>query len=178
MFRSLFIVLSVVTLVPACTLEAGDDFLKDGLSEGPGDSAGEEDDVEPRSILECELDMPCDAPFEGLRLQNDGTAAFSAADACVFEALAAGDRALVQTAAEFNDDLAYLDYAIVDDGAALRQAWGVSEAGGRWEKSAQWCDLRPAAFFQACAEQPVGDCLDPEKWVVRCIPLDNLVCPG
>lgn len=179
MSRSLLAVLSVLTLVPACTLDGGDEFLKDTLSEGSADGGVTgEDDIAPTSILECELAMPCDAPFEGMKLAADGTAGFTAADACVFRALATGDRALVQTAAAFSDNLAYLDYAIVDDGAALRQAWGVSEAGGRWEKEAQWCDLRAASFFEACAEQPFGDCLDPEKWVVRCVPLDNLACPG
>jgi hypothetical protein len=177
MSRSLLAVLSVLTLVPACTLDAGDEFLKDTLSEGSAGSS-EDDDIAPSSILECELEMPCDAPFEGMKLAGDGTAGFTAADSCVFRALAAGDRALVQTSAEFSDDLAYLDYAIVGEGAALRQAWGVSDAGGRWEKEAHWCDLRPASFFEACAEQPVGDCLDPEQWVVRCVPLDNLACPG
>lgn len=177
MFRSLLTVLTVLTLVPACTLD-GDEFLKDTLSEGSADGGVIDDEVPPSSILECELEMPCDAPFEGMKVAADGTAAFTGADACVFRALAAGDRALVQTAAEFSDNLAYLDYALVGDGAALRQAWGVSEAGGRWEKEAHWCDLRPASFFDACAEQPTGDCLYPEKWVERCIPLDNLVCPG
>lgn len=176
MSRSLLAVLSVLTLVPACTLDAGDEFLKDTLSGSAG--SREDDDFDPHSILECDLEMPCDAPFEGMKLAAEGTAGFTTADACVFRALASGDRALVQTAAEFSDDLAYLDYAVVGEGAALRQAWGVSDAGGRWEKDAHWCDLRPASFFQACAEQPVGDCLDPEKWVVRCVPLDNLACPG
>lgn len=179
MFRSLLIVLSVLTLAPACALDLEAGFTDDAaLSGSAGNGAADEGEAPPTSILECELEMPCDAPFEGMKLASDGAAAYTTADACVFAALAAGDRALVQTAAEFTDNLAYLDYAIVGPQAALRQAWGVTEAGGRWEKQAQWCELRPASFFEACREAPEADCLDPEKWAVRCVPLDNLACPG
>jgi hypothetical protein len=178
MFRSTLTVLFALSLVPACAID-GEDFLKDGLSAG-GDSGviDDEDEPPPSSILECELDVPCDTPFEGMKLAKDGATSYSAGDACVFQALAAGDRALVETVARFSDDIAYLDYAIVGPQAALRQAWGESEAGGRWEKQAHWCELRSADFFEKCAEAPSADCLDPEQWAVRCVPLDNLACPG
>lgn len=177
MSRSLLAVLTVLTLVPACAVDQ-DDILQ-GTSFGEGDSGyGEEDEAPPSSILECELEVPCDVPFEGMKLAKGGATAYGAGDACVFEVLAAGDRALVQTAAQFSDNIAYLDYALVGPQAALRQAWGVSDATGRWEKQAHWCELRPASFFEACAQAPEADCLDPEKWAVRCVPLDNLSCPG
>lgn len=180
MTRFALTLLPVLFLAPACAMVDAD-FLVDGGDTGAVTGAGavDEDQSVPTTLLECDLPLPCDLPFEGMTLEADGAAAtYSDNDRCVFQAMAGDGPALVQTAASFSAAVAYLDYAIVEPGVALRQASGVSDASGRWQKGVFRCELQPAAFFLACAEAPSGPCLDPEMWVRSCAPLDILVCPG
>lgn len=137
------------------------------------------DDMAPTSILECELPVPCALPFEGKTLKLDsGAAAYSESDLCALATLQRGERALVQTATEFDDQIAFLDYAVIEPGVALQQAWGLSDAAGLWQRSIARCELQPPEFFAGCAAAPSGPCIDPEMWVRSCTPLDILVCPG
>ncbi|MBZ5712561.1 hypothetical protein [Nannocystis pusilla] len=182
--------LAVLVLAPACAedttgaFEPADDSSA-GATSG-GESAGsEEDDDEtaekdaaPRSLLECEIDVPCEFPFLGANFDASLGAALTTSDLCVFATLASGEPALIETVAEFSDATARLDYVIVGPGETLRQASGESDAGGRWLKGVYRCELQPREFFTACMKAPSSECLDPEAWVVGCDPLDNLVCPG
>lgn len=182
MTRLLLPLLPVLLFAPACA--AYDDgslelLMDTGVGEGAGGGdESDEDQTVPTALLECELPQPCELPFEGMLLEADGAkATYSESDLCVFRALAGGEPALVQTTAVFSDSVAYLDYAVEGPGVALRQASGVNATSGRWHKDVFRCELQAPAFFAACAETPAGACLDPEMWVVGCIPLDILVCP-
>ena len=179
----LFAILSALLLAQGCA------SFDDPLDELGVTSAGEsgqgtttqepEEDVVPTSILECELPVPCELPFEGKSLKVDaGAAAYSVSDLCALSTLQTGELALVQTATEFDDQVAFLDYAVIAPGVALQQAWGISDVGGQWQRDVVRCELQPAEFFAACAAAPSGDCFDPEMWVRSCAPLDILVCPG
>lgn len=180
MTRLFLPLLPVLLLAPACAAYDATEFLQDAGDTGAASSAGtvDKDQTIPTSLLECDLPSPCDLPFEGLRLQTEGAAArYSDSDLCAFKALASDGPALVQTSATLGDAVAYLDYALVEPGVALRQASGISATNGHWQKDVYRCELQPPAFFAACAEAPAGPCLDPEMWVVACNPLDILVCP-
>lgn len=183
MSRLLSPALLLALLTPACAADNaggsyGDDAGEDsgdGLQEDgelPGDL--DDEDLPPTLLVACELPLPCDEPFEAVRAQGDAP---RASDRCAFEAMTGGQPALVQTVADFGGSLAYLDYAIVAPGVALRQASGESDTVGRWQKEVTRCALQPAAFFTTCAAQPGPDCYDPERWVVGCEPLDTLTCP-
>lgn len=180
MTRLFLPLLPVLLLAPACAAYDASELLQDASDTAPMGTAGavDKDQTIPTSLLECDLPSPCDLPFEGLRLQTEGAAArYSDSDLCAFKALASDGPALVQTSATLGDAVAYLDYAIVEPGVALRQASGISATNGHWQKDVYRCELQPPAFFAACAEAPAGPCLDPEMWVVACNPLDILVCP-
>ena len=191
MARLVTLLLAVLVLAPACGEDAtgaylGADESSSGTDSG-GDGEGDEDGAgshnakeehAPRSLLECEIDVPCEFPFLGANFDTSLGTALSPSDLCVFATLASGEPALIETVAEFSDATARLDYAIVGPGVALRQASGESDAGGRWLKGVYRCDLQPSEFFTACLQAPSSECLDPEAWVVGCQPLDNLVCPG
>ncbi len=178
MTRFAFTLLPALLLAPACALDVDILAEKTGTGAATSDGAIDEDQSIPTSLLECDLPLPCEQPFEGMTIDSDaGAASYSDNDRCVFKAMASDGPALVQTAASFSAAVAYLDYAIVEPGVALRQASGVSDASGRWQKDVYRCELQPPAFFAACAEAPSGPCLDPEMWVVACAPLDIFVCP-
>ena len=180
MTRLILPILPVLLLAPACAAYDASELLQDASDTAPMGTAGavDKDQTIPTSLLECDLPLPCEQPFEGMTIDSDaGAASYSDNDRCVFKAMASDGPALVQTAASFSAAVAYLDYAIVEPGVALRQASGVSDASGRWQKDVYRCELQPPAFFAACAEAPSGPCLDPEMWVVACNPLDILVCP-
>ena len=191
MARLVSLLLAVLVLAPACGEDASGAYLgaddsstgtDSGSDEGGDDEAdsgaGAKDEPAPRSLLECEIDVPCEFPFFGLDFDASLGAALSPSDLCVFTTLASGEPALIETVAEFSDATARLDYAIVGPGVALRQASGESDAGGRWLKGVYRCELQASEFFTTCLKAPSSECLDPEAWVVGCQPLDNLVCPG
>src|SRR5690606_38349229 len=135
----------------------------------------EDEPPDPRNVLECELDIPCEFPFAHLELATDaGITTFSASDRCIFTALARGEPGLIETVTELSDATARLDYALLGDGLALRQASGESDASGRWQKGVFRCQLQASEFFTSCLKSPSEACLDPEQWVVACEPLDNL----
>lgn len=182
MARLACLLLTVLVLAPACDNDAPGAFLQAGgtapTSGEPGEGEPDED-VDPRSLIECEIAVPCEFPFAGLTFDVDaGAAGFSASDRCIFNALMSGEPGLIETVAEFSDATARLDYAIVGPGVALRQASGESDGGGRWQKGVHSCRLQPPGFFADCLKAPSAACFDPEAWVVGCDPLDNLVCPG
>lgn len=169
--------LTVLAFAPAC----GDDAAGAYLQADKTVTTSELEPLKPipRALLECELDPVCEFPFAGLDFEAGADAtAFSASDRCIFSALMAGEPGLVETVADFSDATARLDYAILGDGLALRQASGQSDLGGRWQKDVDRCRLQPPAFFTECLKAPSSACFDPEMWVVACEPLDNLVCPG
>ncbi|MDC0667625.1 hypothetical protein [Nannocystis radixulma] len=188
MARLVSLLLAVLVLAPACAEDTTGAFgaIDDGSTgaatggeaDGADDGETAEKDDAPRSLLECEIDVPCEFPFLGANFDASLGAALTASDLCVFATLASGEPALIETVAEFSDATARLDYVIVGPGETLRQASGESDAGGRWLKGVYRCELQPREFFTACMKAPSSECLDPEAWVVGCDPLDNLVCPG
>lgn len=175
----LLVVLTAVLLAQGCA-SYDDPFLDAAVSTSAGQPLPPEDDegdAPQSSILECELPLPCEAPFEGMVLagkQGD----FAASDLCALKALASGEPGLVETVAEFTDQTAYLDYAVLGPGVVLQQAWGYTDAGGQWQRDAVRCELQPAEFFARCLEAPSFECFAPELWVRECADLDILTCPG
>lgn len=170
---------TVLLLTPACALDDAGTFLAAESAGESVDPIAEEDDLAPSSLLDCELEIPCEFPYASQTHDAAaGLVSLGDNDRCIFTTLARGEPALVETVAEFSDATAFLDYVVVGEGLALRQASGQSEAGGRWQNGVFACELRPGEFFAQCLKAPSELCLDPEQWVVGCQPLDNLVCPG
>lgn len=181
MSRVASLLVTVLLLASACADDSTEALLAAGsaLGDSGGDSGVAEDEAVPTSLLDCEIEAPCEFPFASQGYDAAaGLVAFTDNDRCIFSTLARGEPALVETVAEFSDASAYLDYVIAGDGVALRQASGVSDAGGRWQNGVFACELRPSEFFSDCLKTASAPCLDPEQWVVGCQPLDNLVCPG
>ncbi|HEY8379689.1 MAG TPA: hypothetical protein VIK91_24520 [Nannocystis sp.] len=166
---------ALLVLAPACAVDDAGQLTADLVT--TFDVA--EEKALPASLLDCDVPAPCEHPFERQAPGDAGGAAeLGESERCIFTALARGEPALVETMAEFRDAIAYLDYLVVGEGLALRQASGESEAGGRWQNRVFACELQAPEFFADCLEVASAPCLDPEQWVVACRPLDNLVCPG
>ena len=175
-------VVTVLLLAPACGDDASGAFLQlgdTGGTETANQGAIEEEEApDPTTLLECELDSLCEFPFARMMLDAEaGITTFGASDRCIFTALASGEPGLIETFTEFSDATAHLDYALLGDGVALRQASGESDALGRWQKSVFRCQLQPSEFFTECLKTPTAACDDPEQWIVACEPQDALVCP-
>lgn len=195
--RTASLLLSILTVAAGCAgdLDVGPEGESGPLStggdaglDGAGDEGGaaeddaafkpQSDEPPPEALLACELDFACEHPLELVR--SDKAQAYAESDTCALQALAAGRIALVQTVALFPDAEAYLDHVIDASGSVLRQAHGVSDDVGLWQKPVERCSLQVAAFFSDCAANYDPRCLDPEQWIVpgSCEPLGSLTCPA
>ncbi len=154
----------------------------DGDSAG-GEDADGEDEFDPTHLLQCEQPIPCDAmPLDEddvvpENAKEDASVEYSATQRCVLQSLARGEPALIQTVADFDTATAYLDFAIVGDRAALRQAHGDGESVGSWANLPSGCQLRGSTYFEACLASPDPECLRPTNWVDSCEDLGALICP-
>ncbi len=156
----------------------------DGADSAGGEDAGEDEEFDPTHLLQCEQPVPCDAmPLDEEDVapenaQQDASAVeYSATERCVLESLARGEPALIQTVADFSTATAYLDFAIVGDRAALRQAHGDGESVGSWANLPSGCQLRDSTYFEGCLASPDPECLRPTNWVDSCEDLGALICP-
>lgn len=188
--RTAFLTLTMLLAIPACGAVQddrtfGDEDAEDGDSGDPNQEtvpgeepdAPEEDEVAPDQLLACDLPFPCEDPVELIRSASI-QGSYTAGDLCAFEALAAARPGLVQAVAEFQSAEAYMDHVPVGPGEVLRQAHGRSDGLGVWQKPVERCTLKPAAFFEACAQAYDPACLDTETWVTDCETLGSLTCPA
>jgi len=190
--RTALLTLTMLLALPACAGdfddltagdageagEAGDDSGDPNQETVPGDEPGaaEEDEGPPDHLLACDLPFPCEDPVELIRSASlQGS--YAAGDLCAFQALAEAGPGLVQAVAEFPGAEAYMDLVPTGVGEVLRQAHGRSDGVGVWLKPVERCTLKPAAFFEACAQAYEADCLDTETWVTDCEIEDVLTCP-
>lgn len=182
--RTTLLMLTVLLAAPACAGEmdvatAGDDSGDPNLETVPG----EEEDVPPEEplvldqLLACDLPFPCEDPVELIR-SADLANAYAAGDLCAFTALAGARPGLIQAVAVFPSAEAYMDHVPAGPGLVLRQAHGRSDGLGVWQKPVERCTLKPAAFFEACAQGYDPSCLDTETWVTDCETLGSLTCPA
>jgi hypothetical protein len=182
--RTALLTLTMLLALPACAAEGdagsagGDDSGDPNQETVPGDdeASPEEDVAPPDQLLACDLPFPCEDPVELIRsasLQN----AYAAGDLCAFAALASGRAGLIQAVAVFPSAEAYMDHVPAGPGVILRQAHGRSDGLGVWQKPVERCTLKPAAFFEACAQGYDATCLDTEAWVSDCETLGSLTCP-
>ncbi len=182
--RTALLTLTMLLALPACAGEddagsTGDDSGDPNLETVPGeekDPPVDEDVAPPDQLLACDLPFPCEDPVELIRnasLQNT----YAAGDLCAFTALASGRPGLIQAVAVFPSAEAYMDHVPAGAGQILRQAHGRSDGLGVWQKPVERCTLKPAAFFEACAQGYDPACLDTEAWVTDCETLGSLTCP-
>ena len=183
--RTALLTLTMLLAAPACAGEMDvvtpdSDESSDPYQEtvpGEDEDLPPEEQVAPDQLLACDLPFPCDDPVELIRsagLQS----AYAAGDLCAFTALASAHPGLIQAVAVFPSAEAYMDHVPAGPGLVLRQAHGRSDGLGVWQKPVERCTLKPAAFFEACAQGYDPGCLDTETWVTDCETLGSLTCPA
>ncbi len=180
--------LPVLLGLPACGFDGSDEefansgeLRDDPMASVPSEPEGETDPVdetEPVLLLTCDLEMPCALPLELVRETGSFDQSYADNDLCILKALADGTKGLVQTVAAFPASEAYLDHVLVGSGEVLRQVHGRSDSRGWWHKPSERCTLQTSSFFTACLAGFDPACLDPDRWVLGCEPVETLVCPA